>query len=46
MTAEPISTDVRLLLDDLALIEHQDGTPAIILVHDYAERPGGGARCS
>jgi pimeloyl-ACP methyl ester carboxylesterase len=35
---DPVSTTVRVLLDDLALLDQQDGEPAIVLVHDYGER--------
>jgi len=38
VTDERVTTSVRLLLDDLALLDQQDGMPAIILVRDYGER--------
>lgn len=38
MIEERNSMSVRLLLDDLALLDPQDGMPAIILVRDYGER--------
>jgi hypothetical protein len=38
MTDERITTSVGLLLDDLALLDQQDGMPAIVLVRDYGER--------
>lgn len=38
MTEERVSTSVRLLLDDLALLDPQDGMPTILLVRDYGER--------